>query len=91
MLAKLHEEAKELTAAHNQDSTAAKAEEYGDLLFTLVNLGRHLKLDPEGALRAANDKFERRFRAIEQTLGDLSSADAPAMNQAWDQVKAKEH
>ena len=90
VLAKLHEEAEELTAAHNQDSTAAKAEEYGDLLFTLVNLGRHLKLDPEGALRATNDKFERRFRAIEQALGDLSSADALAMNQAWDQVKAKE-
>jgi uncharacterized protein YabN with tetrapyrrole methylase and pyrophosphatase domain len=45
-------------------------EEFGDLLFVVANVARHLKLDPEGALRAANEKFVRRFRYIEARLAE---------------------
>ena len=68
--AKIDEELVELAEA----APTQQAEELGDLLFSIVNLARHLKIDPEDALRAANRKFERRFRAIETTpdFGDLS-------------------
>ena len=70
---KLNEELAELDAALAQESvpdpksapSAEVAEELGDALFTLVNLGRHLHVDAEEALRAANSKFERRFRHME--------------------------
>jgi len=45
-------------------------DELGDLLFVAANLARHLKIDPEAALRRANAKFERRFHAIEAAIGD---------------------
>jgi nucleoside triphosphate diphosphatase len=64
--AKISEELAELDAETDRD---AQQEELGDLLFAVVNLARHLKIDPEEALRKANLKFERRFRAIEQQPG----------------------
>ncbi|WP_242122574.1 nucleoside triphosphate pyrophosphohydrolase [Sphingobium sp. Sx8-8] len=67
VLAKIEEELHEVGAASSQ---AEKEEEIGDLLFAVVNLGRHLKVDPEVALRAANRKFEARFRAMEDMAGD---------------------
>jgi len=71
---------------------AAIVEEFGDLLFTLVNYGRHLNLDPEGALRAANAKFERRFAAMENLARnrglDLKALSAADWDGLWTQAKA---
>lgn len=64
--AKIDEELAELDAEYHADR---QAEELGDLLFAVVNLARHLKIDPEESLRKANRKFERRFRAIEKKAG----------------------
>ena len=64
--AKIDEELAELDAETEHDR---KLEELGDLLFAVVNLARHLNVEPETALREANRKFERRFRAIEKTPG----------------------
>ena len=63
--AKIHEELEEIATAPPE----MVEEEVGDLLFAVVNFARHLKIDPEEALRKANRKFEKRFRAIEQAPG----------------------
>jgi ATP diphosphatase len=69
-------------------------EEFGDLLFVMANVARHLKLDPEAALRAANQKFVRRFAHIERRLAEQSRAPADAtlaeMDALWDEAKAEE-
>ncbi len=67
---KIAEEARELAEAHaaGDKNLAHVEEEFGDLLFAAANLARHLKVDPETALRAANAKFVRRFRSIEAAL-----------------------
>jgi nucleoside triphosphate diphosphatase len=64
--AKIDEELAELDAENDHHR---KLEELGDLLFAVVNLARHLNIEPEAALREANGKFERRFRSIEKTPG----------------------
>jgi ATP diphosphatase len=68
VLDKVAEEAGELAVARAAGDAAAMADEFGDLLFAVVNLGRHLTLDPEAALRSTNAKFTRRFRFIEAAL-----------------------
>jgi len=72
----------------------AIAEELGDLLFVVVNLARHLKVDPENALRAANSKFERRFRFIEQALRDagrpIENCDLEELDALWGEAKKAE-
>ncbi|MGI9382897.1 MAG: nucleoside triphosphate pyrophosphohydrolase [Methyloligellaceae bacterium] len=69
-------------------------EEYGDFLFVVANLARHLGIDPEGALRATNAKFVRRFNRVEELLaGDGRSpeaSDLAEMDRLWDQVKEEE-
>ena len=65
---KIVEEAQELAEAQANQDTAHIEEEFGDLLFVVANLARHLNVDPETALRAANAKFTRRFRSIEAAL-----------------------
>ena len=83
--AKVIEELAELDAETDQ---AAREEELGDLLFAVVNLARKLKIEPETALRAANAKFERRFRHIETVPGfeDLSLDQKEAL---WVEAKTK--
>lgn len=69
-------------------------EEYGDLLFVMANVARHLNLDPEAALRAANGKFERRFQHIERRLAEQGRAPEVSsleeMDALWDEAKARE-
>jgi nucleoside triphosphate diphosphatase len=90
---KLQEEIAELQAelAPATPSTPTSAEEeLGDLLFTAVNLARHLKIDPESALRASNAKFRRRFRSMESAAGgkDALAARTPAeLEDLWTQAK----
>lgn len=72
-LSKIAEELEEIERA---ETDAERADELGDLLFAVVNLARKLNVDPEAALRAANRKFERRFRAIESDPGFHGDLDA---------------
>jgi uncharacterized protein YabN with tetrapyrrole methylase and pyrophosphatase domain len=69
-------------------------EEAGDLLFAIVSLCRHLKLDPDEALRKANAKFRRRFEAVESLCAsralDLSALEQAALDGLWEEVKAGE-
>ena len=73
---------------------AAVEEEFGDLLFSLVNASRFLKVDPEQALRRAVAKFERRFRALEETVHargeEVVALSLAALDEIWDEVKARE-
>ena len=68
--------------------------EVGDLLFVVVNLARHLEVDPEAALRSCNLKVERRFAAIEEALAAVGKTPAEAtlaeMDALWDRAKARE-
>lgn len=92
VLGKIAEEAIELEGAVAESSPAAIDEELGDLLFSVVNLARHLDVDAEGALRRANLKFERRFRAMEAALAASGRAadevDSETLEQLW--LAAKE-
>ena len=91
---KIVEEARELSEAQDENDHAHLAEEYGDLLFVIANLGRHLKIDPEEALRSANNKFTRRFRFIEAELKKRGKSpedsDLKEMDALWDAAKAAE-
>ena len=94
VLAKIVEETAELQAEMAAANSEAMAEEMGDLLFSVVNLARHLKLDPEAVLRAGNDKFEKRFRLLERDLAaeglvpnDLSIG---KLEKIWQDVKKRE-
>jgi len=81
--AKIDEELAELEAETDHDR---KLEELGDLLFAVVNLARHLNIEPEAALREANRKFEQRFRAIERTPG-FSDMSLEEMEALWVEAK----
>jgi nucleoside triphosphate diphosphatase len=91
--AKIAEETAELEAAIAARDEAPEAvdEEFGDLLFTIVNLARHLDVDAEGALRRANLKFERRFRAVETRLAESGrtpeATGSDELERLWDAVK----
>ncbi len=94
VLDKLAEETAELVEAHGGGDAASVAEEYGDLMFVMANLARHLKLDPEAALRSANAKFTRRFHAIEAALAregrTPEHSDLAEMDALWDAAKRAE-
>ena len=70
VLNKVKEEIAELEVEIEADNSLAMEEELGDLLFSCVNLSRHLGIDPERAMRAANNKFQRRFEAMEILASD---------------------
>lgn len=94
VLDKIVEEARELTEARDSLGQKEREEEFGDLLFVMANLARHLKIDPEAALRAANAKFTRRFRAIEMALAQdgrrPEDSTLEEMDALWNAAKARE-
>lgn len=91
VLEKLREEIDELQVACKELQQQAIEEELGDVLFSCVNLARHLNVNPEMALRGANTKFEQRYRYIEAqlTARAISATDATMeqMDQLWDEAK----
>jgi nucleoside triphosphate diphosphatase len=94
VLAKIREESDEIAREIGAGDTARAGAEVGDLLFAVVNLARHLGIDPEGALRATNAKFERRFSAIEQALAERGKRPEQStlaeMDALWNAAKAGE-
>jgi ATP diphosphatase len=94
VLDKLVEEAREVVEARDTLTHAELTEEIGDLLFVMANLARHLKVDPEAALRAANQKFTRRFARIEDWLSEQgrtpADSDLAEMDALWNRAKAEE-
>jgi len=91
VLAHIESEVQELVAARQQKNTENISEELGDILFSVVNLARHLKVDPERALRHSNRKFNNRFNYIEQQLKRSGQSPEQAslslMDALWDQAK----
>ncbi len=91
---KIVEEAGELAEARDKLSQTEIEEEFGDMLFVIANLARHLNIEPEAALRATNAKFVRRFEAVETKLAALGKrpedSDLAEMDALWDAVKADE-
>jgi len=92
VLAKVKEEFQELEVACAEQDQEHIAEEFGDLMFSMVNLGRHLQLNSETALRMANRKFEARFRAMEVRINksgkSMQALSQEEMEQFWELIKA---
>ena len=100
VLDKMKEELGEFEEALNGagpggSDTGAIEEEFGDLLFVMANVARHLRIDPEAALRRANQKFQRRFGHIEQQLAEAgrtpAQSDLAEMDRYWNEAKTMEH
>ena len=91
---KISEEVDELIDARRTKTHTDQIEEYGDLMFVMANLDRHLDIDPEEALRAANKKFQRRFEGIENKLSAMgkhpSQSNLEELDSLWDAVKVDE-
>ena len=94
VLEKIREESAELVEARNSADHAHLTEEFGDLLFVMANLARHLDIDPEEALRGANAKFTRRFQSIEAALHAQGrrpeDSTLAEMDVLWDAAKLAE-
>ena len=94
VLAKLREEIAEVETEIASGTPERLTGEVGDLLFAAVNLARHLAVDPDGALRGANAKFERRFAHIEARLAEAGrrpeGATLDEMERLWNEAKALE-
>ncbi len=94
VLDKIAEETAELVEARDAGDVAHLREEFGDLMFVMANLARHLGIDPEAALRDANAKFTRRFRSIEAALTAQGrrpeDSDLAEMDMLWNRAKAAE-
>ena len=91
VLKKVEEETKELVEAKEFESQERINEEFGDLMFSIVNLGRHLKVDPEEALKKTNTKFITRFKFIEDEIKsqgrDLEDTSLEEMEKLWQRAK----
>lgn len=94
VLDKIIEEAGELIEARDTLTQKEVTEEYGDLMFVMANLGRHLGVDPEEAIRGTNAKFIRRFNAVEDDLAAIGKtpdqSDLAEMDALWDKAKLAE-
>jgi len=99
VLDKLNEEMAELShemtkQSKDSQNLARITEEFGDMMFVYANLARHMKIDPEAALRSANYKFEKRFKAVERRADaqnkSLETMNLEQMDQLWDEVKMQE-
>lgn len=94
VLAKMREEMAELVEARESLGQAEVVEEFGDLLFVMANLARHMGVDPEAALRGANAKFTRRFEKIEDWLAEAgrkpADSDLAEMDALWNRAKAED-
>ncbi|MER8527220.1 nucleoside triphosphate pyrophosphohydrolase [Mesorhizobium sp. M0814] len=92
ILDKIEEEIGELREALAKGDTAPIKDEFGDMLFAVVNLGRHLKIDSEAALSGTNEKFRSRFHYVERTLqasgNSLEEATLDEMEALWHQAKS---
>ena len=87
-LEKIFEEIEEVKTASSDQN---RIEEIGDLLFAVVNWARHLGIEPEEALRAANGKFEKRFRVMEDMAGEaFAGLDLDAKEALWVQAKLRD-
>lgn len=91
---KIDEEVEELKDEVLNGNSKATEDEIGDLLFATVNLARHLRIEPEAALHAANAKFSRRFRTVERLLSERGSTPAQStldeMEELWTKAKGEE-
>jgi MazG family protein len=91
---KVKEEWQELLGVLGSDNTTQTDEEFGDLLFTLVNLARFARIHPEASLASAAFKFETRFRKLEKKVADsgrsLKELSIQEMDQLWEDIKANE-
>jgi tetrapyrrole methylase family protein / MazG family protein len=91
---KIAEELHEVQEAAAAGDPERVSDELGDLLFAVVNVARHLDVDPEACLRAASNKFRQRFEAVERLAGerqlDLHTAGLATLDALWDEVKADE-
>ena len=91
---KIQEEAAELVEARDELTHAEMTEEFGDLMFVMANLARHLNIEPEAALRAANAKFTLRFECVEAKLKEMGKSpdqsDLAEMDALWNAVKIDE-
>ncbi len=94
VLLKLDEEVEEVKEAIEKDDRENIEEEIGDALFVLINLADKLGIDPEIALKKANEKFERRFRGVEEKMREadirLERCNLEKMEAFWQEVKSKE-
>ena len=94
VIAKVVEEAGELAEARDSLTADEVEAEFGDLAFVLANLARHLKVEPEHAIRRTNAKFERRFREVERRLAARGrrpeQSDLAEMDAIWDEIRAEE-
>jgi len=92
-LAKSHEEIDELVEVWLEGNQDRSREEFGDVLFSLVNIGRLMNLDSETSMRQAIDKFDARFRALEEVFEDekrdIEAASLEEMDEVWDRIKHK--